>query len=141
MRTVSPNGSFQMNIHKPEYYNALKDYNMNLKKGLFTDADYLFNNYVNDLYNLRKSYNKDDPLNLTAKLLLNSLYGRFAMKPITESKKFIEFDQFNKFAENNVISDYIEIDNDLLFVTFEDTKLLEREQKLCYEIWSCDSLC
>jgi DNA polymerase elongation subunit (family B) len=34
---------------------------------------------VDNLYNLRLQYPKSDPLNYIAKLLLNSLYGRFGM--------------------------------------------------------------
>jgi DNA polymerase type B, organellar and viral len=33
MRTLSPNGSFNMKINSPEYYNALEDYNFKFKNG------------------------------------------------------------------------------------------------------------
>jgi len=41
----------------------------------------LFNNYVENLFNLRQSSPKNTPINIIAKLLLNSLYGRFGMNP------------------------------------------------------------
>lgn len=47
--------------------------NLNLK--IF----YIFKSYVEILYSLRIKYPKSHPLNLVAKLLLNSLYGRFGM--------------------------------------------------------------
>ena len=31
IRTLSPNGKFSMKIHSPEYFNALKDYNIIIK--------------------------------------------------------------------------------------------------------------
>jgi hypothetical protein len=45
----------------------------------------IFSKYVSTLYNLRLTYTKDNPMNLIAKLLMNSLYGKFGMKTdITE---------------------------------------------------------
>jgi hypothetical protein len=40
----------------------------------------IFSGYVNKLYNMRKEYDKSHPMNFIAKLLLNSLYGKFGMK-------------------------------------------------------------
>lgn len=39
----------------------------------------IFKEYVDTLYNLRLQYSKSEPLNYIAKILLNSLYGRFGM--------------------------------------------------------------
>jgi hypothetical protein len=50
----------------------------------FNQGD-IFSKYVSVLYNLRLTYTKDNPMNLIAKLLMNSLYGKFGMKTdITE---------------------------------------------------------
>lgn len=35
---------------------------------------------MDKLYNFRQTYSKDNPMNLIAKLLMNSLYGKFGMK-------------------------------------------------------------
>lgn len=32
IRTISPNGKFSMKINSPEYYNSLKDYNININR-------------------------------------------------------------------------------------------------------------
>ena len=46
---------------------------------IFQSGD-LFSSYVNKMYILRKEYKKSHPMNLIAKLLMNSLYGKFGMK-------------------------------------------------------------
>ena len=53
----------------------------------------IFKEYVETLYNLRLSYPKSDPMNLIAKLLMNSLYGKFGMK--SESNTIDVFDSRN----------------------------------------------
>lgn len=47
----------------------------------FKETCFPFKDYVNDLYNLRLEYKKENnPMELVVKLLLNSLYGKFAQK-------------------------------------------------------------
>jgi len=38
MRTISPNGSFNMILNSPEYFNSLKDYNIKINHGYFFDS-------------------------------------------------------------------------------------------------------
>jgi DNA polymerase type B, organellar and viral len=52
----------------------------------------IFEGYINTLYNFRLKYPKSNPLNLIAKLLLNSLYGRFGM-----IDKFPDITVFNNY--------------------------------------------
>lgn len=52
-----------------------------LKGYQFIDAEKLFQDYVNRLYALRLT-DKDGPISLMAKFLLNSLYGKFAQNPV-----------------------------------------------------------
>jgi len=74
---------------------------------------YIFKKYVDNLYNLRLTYPKTDPMNLTAKLLLNSLYGRFGMDDlftfteILSKKDYINFEKQNGAKES--IIDLVEI--------------------------------
>ena len=79
-RTISPLGTFEGWFFSEELYNAKKyGYNFEVIRGYLFESDYVFKDYVKDLYNIRTSYPKSDPMNYTAKLLLNSLYGRFGM--------------------------------------------------------------
>jgi DNA polymerase elongation subunit (family B) len=83
VRTISPLGNFSGWFSpkgSEELYNAQKyGYTFEILRGYTFEKDYIFKDYVNDLYNLRLTYDKSNPLNYTAKILLNSLYGRFGM--------------------------------------------------------------
>ncbi len=120
-RTIAPNGSFDMKINSCEYHNAINkgDYNIITSKGYLWFSKSIFNNYVNDIYTLRCLYPKDDPMNLICKYLLNSLFGRFAMKPIESITEFIPRDlNIINFLENNIIESEIEIDEDYVLLTY-----------------------
>ena len=43
----------------------------------------IFSEYVNTLYALRLEYPSGTPMNLIAKLFMNSLYGKFGMKSVS----------------------------------------------------------
>jgi DNA polymerase type B, organellar and viral len=60
--------------------NAMKfGYQFEIIKGYEFDKGNIFKDYINKLYNLRLEYPKGDAMNLVAKLLINSLYGKFGM--------------------------------------------------------------
>jgi len=76
------------------------------------------------MYNLRLQYPKSDPMNLIAKLLMNSLYGKFGMKNEntlidifnTNNKK-----ELNRLSEmldthTNTIQDFIKLGNHIIIV-------------------------
>jgi hypothetical protein len=119
LRTIAGLGTWTGWIFSEEMYNAINfGYQFKIIKGYLFDKANLFNEYVNILYNLRLQYDKTDPMNQSAKLLNNSLYGKFGMKDGTkqivilrnvsqEDKLKISFmiDSFNK----NII-DIIELD-------------------------------
>ena len=59
-------------------------------EGYLFDSKYIFNDYVDTLYKIKSELSKDNPLYTIAKLLLNSLYGRFGMKPEIEDHIIID---------------------------------------------------
>uniref|UniRef100_A0A896Z9J5 Probable DNA polymerase n=1 Tax=Coniophora olivacea TaxID=85977 RepID=A0A896Z9J5_9AGAM len=124
MRTISPNGKFSMVINSCEANNAKDDYNISIKNGyLFEKSENLFTDYVKEMYNIRKQYNKSDPMNLIAKLLLNSLYGRFGMAPQTVETSFMTGKDLQTLAAKEGIKvDYQPIDKDLYFVEVDNGK-------------------
>jgi len=80
VRTVSPLGIFSGWFFSEELYNAQKfGYQFEILRGYLFDKGYVFDGYVDELYSLRLTYDKTNPMNYTAKILLNSLYGRFGM--------------------------------------------------------------
>ena len=77
----------------------------------------IFKSYVDTLYQLRLNYPKSNPMNFIAKLLLNSLYGRFGM--IDSFPDITIFDNFKSFKEwfnkyNEDVIDWIELGNKIL---------------------------
>lgn len=66
---------------------------------------YPFREYVNDLYEKRMKYKKEkNKMELVYKLLLNSLYGKFGQKNLTETvffnKEFLTEEQIEKVHQN-----------------------------------------
>jgi hypothetical protein len=85
-------------IFSPELDNAVKyGYKFDILGGYIFERKNIFKNYVLNLYDLRLKYPKSNPLNLIAKLLLNSLYGRFGM--IDKFPDFSIFNNFNSFKK------------------------------------------
>jgi hypothetical protein len=117
-RTVAMNGNFRMKINSPEYYNALKDYNIQVVNGFLFDKINIFREYINDMYYLRSQYPKNHPMNMIAKLMANSLYGRFALNPILENHKFCSFDLLKELSETCNIIEEMDLGEDGLFVSY-----------------------
>jgi hypothetical protein len=139
MRTISPNGSFNMILNSSEYFNSLKDYNIKINEGYFFDAENIFYDFIEDLYNLRLKYPKSDPMNMTAKLIMNSLYGRFAMKPIYTDQKFISKLELLILTENYEITELIDLKDDNFFCSFINPKNFDKQLTISVGIASAIS--
>jgi hypothetical protein len=102
IRTISPLGSFEGWYFSPELYNAAKfGYKFEVLRGYTFEKEYIFKDYVEDIYKIRLSYPKTDPMNYTAKILLNSLYGRFGMNDNFNSLIIANKDELKIIEENN----------------------------------------
>lgn len=85
----------------------------------YTKSVKLFKDYIEKLYNRRKELKKDnDPMELVQKLLMNSLYGKFAQRYMTQLKlkKLEDLDDeekedllFGEIGERNIeiLGDYV----------------------------------
>ena len=124
-RTISPNGKFKMIINSCEYFNALNDYDFKIIKGYHFKSGMLFFDYVNKMYMLRLQYTKDQPMNFIAKLLMNSLYGRFGMKNVQTESLFVNESDLRLL--NVALVSSMKLDEDLYFIesTVEDSKDFE----------------
>lgn len=49
---------------------------------VYQQTDYIFKDFVETCYGIRMQYGSASPLGFTAKILMNSLYGKFAEKPV-----------------------------------------------------------
>lgn len=60
-------------------------YKIEPKKSYVFKSEYIFKEFVNDFYKIKQNAEKDTPMYLIAKLLMNSLYGKFGQRQISES--------------------------------------------------------
>ena len=76
-------------------------------------------------------------MNYISKLLMNSLYGRFAMKNIKNNYSFLDKSEFLKLLQNSniEIENYIDL-HDSLFVNYVDNSELNNESKSSISIAS-----
>ena len=80
--TLYPIGTWEGWYFSEELKNATKyGYKFNVLKGYNFKKATLFSNYVENLFDIKKSVTSDNPWYIISKLLLNSLYGRFGMSP------------------------------------------------------------
>jgi hypothetical protein len=88
-----------------ELYNARKfGYEFEVLWGYTFQRGNIFNKYVDDMYNIRLSYPKTDPMNYTAKLLLNSLYGKFGMEDNYDQTKILNNKEYLKMEKESIDS-------------------------------------
>jgi hypothetical protein len=127
VRTIAPIGSWEDIIFSSEMDNAIKyGYKFNILWGYTFEKGAIFKDYVNFLFKFRSDYPSSHPLNYIAKLLLNSLYGRFGMddnfnKIIIIHKDYLG-DFENKFIDNIVKKEKLD---DYFLITFENEELTE----------------
>ncbi len=118
VRTIAPLGTWSDMVFSEEMYNAIKfGYKFEILWGYTFESDYVFTKFVNDLYKIRLDYPKSDPMNYIAKIILNSLYGRFGMDDnfvISQIMNKEDYDKFEKLDIDNSIFDVIELDDNLL---------------------------
>ena len=135
--TVAGLGTWTGWISSMEMDNAVKfGYTFEIIKGYQFEQGDLFSSYVNKLYNLRMEYAKTHPMNLIAKLLMNSLYGKFGMKlertvvnifnlNLTTDKIALKA-LLDKVGES--IQDHVDLgDNKYLFVRSTVSNILEED--------------
>jgi|SRR5579872_322945 DNA polymerase type B, organellar and viral len=105
--------------------NAIRfGYTFSILKGYEFQEGLPFKSYMERMYNLRMQYTKGDPMNDIAKLLQNSLYGKFGMKStgtvvnmfdITDSDQKEVLESMLD-AYGLTVQDFIKIDNHVIVV-------------------------
>ena len=120
-RTIAPLGQWEDMIFSAEMDNAKQfGYEFEILWGYTFERKNIFNGFVGSLYKFRLKFDKSNPLNMIAKLLLNSLYGRFGM-----NDNFLDimiFDTLKEFkawfnTHNEEVHSFMEL-NDKILVQF-----------------------
>jgi hypothetical protein len=100
--TISPLGTFEATLYSQEIINAIKfGYKFEIINGYYFESKVnLFKEYISDLYSVRTQYPKGHSMNLSAKLLMNSLYGRFGLVDKFDKTLILTKQEFNKLSNN-----------------------------------------
>jgi len=115
-----PRGKFKRLIFSQEIKYALKyGYSINVEYCYqFERGQGLFTEYVKDHYDEKKK-SKDSIQRSIAKLILNSLYGRFGMKNIENTLKIVDKKEVEFLDKNTNISVLSELTNNKYLVRFK----------------------
>jgi hypothetical protein len=81
-------------------------YKFEILNGYQFQKGFIFKEYVEKMYNLRLQYEKGTPMNLIAKLLMNSLYGKFGMK---NQSTVVEIFNTSNNSENNILNEMLDV--------------------------------
>lgn len=131
---IRPLGQWRGWYTSKELENAEKfGYKYKILRGYLFDSGRPFKEYVNHIYQIRLDNVKGTPLNLIAKLLLNSLFGRFGIKPLIDSTSIIDLIDLDNYIDSYLVKDVVHLEDDKCIVTYSlysDPKdFYEGEQK------------
>jgi hypothetical protein len=126
LRTISPLGTWIGTYFSEEIYNAMKfGYKFEILRGYTFERKNIFKSYIADLYKIKKASNKNEPMYLISKLLMNSLYGRFGMNQFLINHSIIDEIKLNYYIDNFSISEIIPLKNNKLIISYFDINELE----------------
>ena len=121
-RTIAPVGSWVGTYFSEELIEAKNlGYEYKILRGYLFEKDKIFENYILDLYSLKKNSPKNSALYIIIKLLLNSLYGKFGMSPELDSHIILNNDEaLEKYHTNDklVVTNTIDLDNDRELISY-----------------------
>jgi DNA polymerase type B, organellar and viral len=119
IRTMCATGTFLNQwIYIPELLkyqeltnNKIRIIENSIKEGYLFESKPIFKGYVETLFNLKNSSLKSEPLYMIAKILLNSLYGRFGLRQEIHVYDFIPNKNLEYFTKGLNINDIIKIND------------------------------
>nr|YP_010691084.1 DNA polymerase [Phellinus igniarius]WBU93185.1 DNA polymerase [Phellinus igniarius] len=122
--TIYPIGTWTAWYYSEEIRNALKlGYKFQIMEGYLFESANLFSEYVNRFNLLKEQSPSESPMYIIAKLLLNSLYGRFAMDPKLLSHIIIAKGELSNFIHKinlDNLGNQIELGDNILVSYWQD---------------------
>jgi hypothetical protein len=120
-KTVAPLGNW-IGVYSSIEINRCKElgYKFNILSGIVFETENIFKEYVEYFFNLKTNSSKDSPHYIIAKLLLNTLYGRFGMNPELEKHVIIEGIKRYEYVEKYEVSDILELKNGKELISYSD---------------------
>lgn len=117
--TISPVGNWTSYYSSEELYNAEKyGYTFKVKRGYLFEKANIFTDYVEFLYDLKKNSQKGTPNYIISKLLLNRLYGRLGMNPISEQHKIITNEKAKDLYSKINVTNVLDLKNGKELISF-----------------------
>lgn len=133
VRTIAGLGSWTGMYFSEELKKAKSiGYKIKVLSGYLFEKEYIFTNYVSSLYALKTESDRSSPMYTVAKLLLNSLYGRFGMAPVVENHMIIDDEDLDKFSLKFDITDVKDFENGKNLISYfekESTKFIDSDAR------------
>ncbi len=109
-KLIFPCGKFETTLCNPEL-ELIKDNIVYVKEFTTYYKKRIFANFVTTMYHARMKYDKKHPLNLFFKLVMNSLYGKFAQRKFIFERKE-EYDFLIRYGRNGLrtLNNFQELD-------------------------------
>ena len=122
-RTIAPLGTWRDVLSTIEIYNAMDNFGYKFKvlRGyVFDETDIIYDKYVDYFNNIKCNTPKSDPMYLTAKLLMNGLFGKTGQDYKFNDNIIVNNDDLLKLIQDKNIEviSFTELSNDSNLVTF-----------------------
>jgi hypothetical protein len=134
-KVVCPRTPFYRWIASFELESALKDnykaeilYGINFPNSSEVYSSKLFEKYVTHFYDKKKNA-KDTIERNVAKLMLNSLYGKFGQKDIENSIKIVSREDANRLIKSHHVSYFAQINKDKILIKYS-SRLNEKLRRI-----------
>ena len=123
---ISPVGTWK-DIYFSEELKVAKSlgYKFKIIRGISYEKKKIFTNIIKTFHNLRCKYPKSSPNNTIFKLLMNSLYGRFGMKPETPVTQIVDKKEYNEIQAIYDVLDQTVL-NEKIVVVFIKKPVIEK---------------
>nr|QBM09675.1 hypothetical protein [Dactylella sp.] len=117
---IHPNGSWEGWYFSEELKFAKdNDYEIEVFKGYqFNKVENIFNKYVDDLYHVKST--SSGSIKVIAKLLLNSLLGRFGMDILKLNTELVDLDKFKEIMATKSINSWKKVTENDYIVSYVD---------------------
>jgi len=129
-RTVADLGTWKGVYFSEEIKNAEQyGYTFKILSGYLFKKENIFKDYVDTLYTWKENSDPNSSDYLIAKMLLNSLYGKFGQKPLMETHLILDKEEILKYETDGkyVITNSIELDNGKELLSFFDYSYLQED--------------
>jgi DNA polymerase elongation subunit (family B) len=102
-------------------------YKFKFYRGYQFEKKLIFKEFVDNLYEIKCNSEKDSPDYIIAKLLLNSLYGRFGMSPYKDKHVIISSKEGEKYYKKYTVTNVIPLLNNKEIISYNEDDYEDKE--------------